>query len=107
MLCIFEYLTNDDFEIRKRCLNKDCKLISVNFSLFSFYYRQLEGKDASSHRLAVMETDVHELCNILRISDGERNTESGDKMKIQIRLCKNVSRKLIDEKENIERYDNV
>jgi hypothetical protein len=54
-----------------------------------------------------METDVHELCNILRISDGERNTESGDKMKIQIRLCKNVSRKLVDEKENIERYDNV
>ncbi|XP_063413723.1 girdin-like isoform X3 [Mytilus trossulus] len=68
------------------------------------YKRQLEGKDSNSHRLAVIETDLHELCNILRVPDIEKQTDSsGDKLKAQIRLCKNVSRKLTDEKENIER----
>ncbi|XP_076117655.1 uncharacterized protein LOC143085280 isoform X2 [Mytilus galloprovincialis] len=68
------------------------------------YKRQLEGKDSNSHRLAVIETDLHELCNILRVPDIEKQIDSsGDKLKAQIRLCKNVSRKLTDEKENIER----
>lgn len=67
------------------------------------YRRQLEGKDSSSHRLAVMETDIQELCNILRVSDTEKHGDSNDKLKTQLRLCKNVSRKITDEKENIER----